>query len=259
MSPSAVEIDLTEAFPTLRNAPIVEAAIEVRARAAAPWQAEPVSASLQGALFDYPRVKLLRRTEEKVIVGPGQSPQHEVKDLGWAGLQLSTNDQKQVVLFDRDRFSFSRLSPYESWSRFEAEAMRLWELHVQLAEPSDSQRIGLRFINRFGVPSQRFEVRDYLVTAPAPPTDLPLPVVNFLHRDTLAAPGYPYSINVVRTMQPPSASGGTFQLILDIDVFTRQPSALSKADLRRTLAEMRWLKNRVFFGSITSKARSLFE
>jgi len=47
-------------------------------------------------------------------------------------------------------------------------------------------------------------------------------------------------------------------LILDIDVFTTQPLELEQSMLVRRLLEMRWLKNKVFFGSVTEKALELF-
>jgi uncharacterized protein (TIGR04255 family) len=47
-------------------------------------------------------------------------------------------------------------------------------------------------------------------------------------------------------------------LILDIDVFTTQGFDLDESILGRRLLEMRWLKNKVFFGSITGKALQMF-
>jgi hypothetical protein len=43
-------------------------------------------------------------------------------------------------------------------------------------------------------------------------------------------------------------------LILDVDVFTTQPLEPKLGTLEERLTEMRWLKNKVFFGSVTSSA-----
>jgi uncharacterized protein (TIGR04255 family) len=88
---------------------------------------------------------------------------------------------------------------------------------------------------------------------------LDLPFQGFMHHDTLAVPEHPYAMNVIRTIQPPQANGhaGT-ALILDIDVFTTQGFELDDEILRRRLLEMRWLKNKAFFGSITEKALEMF-
>ena len=81
----------------------------------------------------------------------------------------------------------------------------------------------------------------------------------FVHKDTLAVPGHPYAINLIRTIQ--QLNGGTdggVALILDIDVFTTQGFDLDNVVLERHLLEMRWLKNKAFFGSITDKALKMF-
>jgi uncharacterized protein (TIGR04255 family) len=48
-------------------------------------------------------------------------------------------------------------------------------------------------------------------------------------------------------------------VIIDIDVFTKQDFSANPADiLDKFLSEMRWLKNKIFFQSITSKAKEMF-
>ena len=78
-------------------------------------------------------------------------------------------------------------------------------------------------------------------------------------RTRLAVPGHPYAINVIRTIQ--QLNGGVdvgVALILDIDVFTTQGFDLDNTVRERRLLEMRWLKNKAFFGSITEKAFEMF-
>ena len=128
----------------------------------------------------------------------------------------------------------------------------MWQLHTELAQPTEVQRLGLRFINRIAVPQEGLRLEDYLEAPPKAPQGMDLPLAGFLHQDTLTVSGYPYGITFTQTVQPPQApeTGG---LILDIDVFTTQPLNLDEDKLDRHLSEMRWLKNKVFFGSITRK------
>jgi len=46
-------------------------------------------------------------------------------------------------------------------------------------------------------------------------------------------------------------------LIVDIDVFTNEVSSIQE-DLNKQLAEMRWLKNKIFFSNITDTALNNF-
>jgi uncharacterized protein (TIGR04255 family) len=50
-----------------------------------------------------------------------------------------------------------------------------------------------------------------------------------------------------------------FGLLLDIDVFSTEPIELRDDLLLKRLFEMRWLKNKAFFGSITPQALESFQ
>ena len=119
--------------------------------------------------------------------------------------------------------------------------------------------MGLRFINRVKLPPGELLFEDYIQPAPSSPHGLDLPFHGFIHKDTLAVPGYPYGIDVIRTTQQLTGGvDGGIALILDIDVFTTHGFELDDSVLERRLSEMRWLKNKVFFGSITEKAFEMF-
>ena len=117
------------------------------------------------------------------------------------------------------------------------------------------QRLGLRFVNRIAMQPGETQFEEYIEPYPETPRGLNLPFLNFLHRVTLIAPGNEYGISLTQTLQIPQdqTADGT-AIILDIDVFTLQPFLLALSDLKRRLLEMRWLKNKAFFGSITTKA-----
>lgn len=255
-----IRIDLAERFQHLPHAPIVEAVIDVRARAEVSWEEEAIQAQIKAQLPDYPQVDSHREFRHEVKMVPGQEPQQTLLDLGWKGLRLRSSDKPHIAQFNRDGFVFSRLEPYQSWEQLYDESMRLWPMYVELAQPVEIHRIGLRFINRIQLPPGELRFEDYMELAPVPPKGLDLPFHGFMHQDTLAVPDHSYAINIIRTIQPPSAPGSTgLGLILDIDVFTTQELELDEATLKRCLLEMRWLKNKVFFGSVTPKVLELFK
>jgi uncharacterized protein (TIGR04255 family) len=257
---SELKIDVTESFPHLPHAPIVEAVIEIRARAEFAWEERVVSEHLKSKLPDFPRVTSQSQLKQEVKFELGQPPETKQHDLGWKGLQFQSSDGLHIAQFNRDGFVFSRLQPYESWERMRDEALRLWCIHMDLAQPTEIQRLGLRFINRIALPVQETRFEGYLMPHPVPPQGLDLPFHNFFHHDTLAVPGHPYAINVVRTIlspQDPQTQG--IGLILDIDVFATQRFELRRDMLESRLGEMRWLKNKVFFGSVTSDALARFQ
>ncbi|MGH8094181.1 MAG: TIGR04255 family protein [Chthoniobacterales bacterium] len=245
-------------FPHLSRAPIAEATIEIRARAVAKWEEAIVRDALSRRLSDYPQVFQRRQVQQQLVVR-GSKAEHQVSDAGWTGLEFRSAHGKQVARFERDAFSFARLRPYQRWEKFESEVLRLWKIHCTIAQPTDIQRVGVRFINRIQVPPGQLNIDDYLVGGPHQPRGLDLHSVGFFHHDVVAIPGSEYNGNIIRTIQrPPNAQSGPV-LILDIDIFTVQPAPVDEGVLKRRLVDMRWLKNKIFFGSITSKTKELSE
>jgi uncharacterized protein (TIGR04255 family) len=233
-----LKIDLTETFPHLERAPIVEAVIEIRTRVESPWEESALKEQSKAKLPDYPKIFSQSEFRHEMKMKPGQPPEQILRDLGWKGLRLQSADGRYIAQFNRDGFIFSRLQPYESWEQFKEEAMRLWKMHAELAKVLEVQRLGVRFINRITLPVGEVRLEDYLLVPPQTPGELDLQIMGFFHQD-----------NLLVTLG--SDGGG---LILDIDVFTTEPFQQRADDIEKYLAEMRWLKNKVFYSSLTKEA-----
>jgi uncharacterized protein (TIGR04255 family) len=254
------KIDLSKVFPTLPNAPIVEASLGIQARAEGTWEAPVVSDKIKAILPDYAKLASQNQVAQEIRLEPSKLPQTTTQDLGWNGFRIQSEVKPHIAQFNRDGFLFSRLHPYETWENFTREALRLWRVYVDLAKPTQVQRISLRYINKIGLPPNNMQFEDYLQPAPALPQHMEVPFYGFFHQDMLAVPGHEYSVNIIRTVQQPQdpANQG-IGLILDITVITMKPFALGPEALDKRLPEMRWLKNEVFYGSITEKALESFK
>lgn len=257
-----MEIKVGEAFELFPKGPIVEAVIDIRTRARAELEESSMRSNLDARLNGYSFLDSRREFRHELqLKAKGENPpSQKLHDLGWKGVRFRSADEKHIAQFNRDGFVFSRLEPYIDWQQLSSEGLKLWKVFKDLAQPVEIYRIGLRFINRVLLPQGELRIEDYIQPAPVPPVGMDLPFQGFMHHDTLAVPGLPYAITVIRTIQVPPHSGGPgVALILDIDVFTIQGfELLDDAMLVHRLKEMRWLKNKVFFGSITEKALGLF-
>lgn len=252
-----MKIDVTEQFELLPRAPIVEAVIQIHARPEISWDEKEVLASLRPKLSEFENSVSRKNVQHQVTLGSAHQPMVSETDLGWHGLVCRSKDQS--VQFNRDGFVFSRLQPYQSWNQFYGDAMRLWEIYQETAHPVEMQRIGLRYINKIQLPPKETDFERYIQPHPVPPDKLELPFLSFFHQDTLAVPGYPYAINIIRTVMPaPNSQAGGVALIVDIDAFTTQPLDIKEGVLGERLTDLRWLKNKAFFGSITPVALELF-
>lgn len=254
------KIDLSEVFPHLSAAPIVEAVIQLTCRPELPWEEPSLRDELRSRLPEFPNFKSQVRFHGEFAIEAGVEVEQTVRSSPtWAGIRGESSDGLHIAQFNRDGFVFSRLHPYENWDRLVSEALRLWIVFIDLARPTEVNRIGVRFINRISLSASGIRLKEYVRWPPASPDGLTLPVAAFLHQETLNVVGYPYVINLIRTIQPPQPDGGGPWLILDIDVFTTTPTGLDLRDVQDQLTEMRWLKNKAFFGSLTSEAVERFK
>jgi len=239
-------LSMGELFPRLSHAPIMEAVIDVRARSEKEWNHESIKERLIKILPDYPKIEEQRALMAEFMADPHNSPQAMTKDIDLKGYIFRATDNPQVAQFQREGFIFSRLEPYENWDSFVEEASRLWQIHREIFTPSDISRLGVRFINRIEAPLSA-KIQDILKDPPNPPCGFKWSFNNFFHRDIFSVPDTQYKVNLIRLLEKSETQAS---YIIDIDVYTLlllEPDRVWGEHIN----EMRYLKNKVFFGSIT--------
>jgi len=264
--PERLQIDHSEVFEHLANAPIVEAVIQINGRVQGVWDEQATAKAFAAALPEYPTIQSMNAMRVTLDVqdpkasaadataqrlAPGEVMATQNVQTGWMGVRLASADGKQIAVFTRDFFALSRLAAYEDWGTFRNEATRLWDVFVKLGKVEEVARIGCRFINRVEVPLDGLEIRQYFEGF-APPAG-GFPFSSFLHHDVLTMPGHPYQVNLIRAHEPALAQSMTLPLILDIEAFCAEQSSLESANIPERLADLRWIKNRVFFATVTKK------
>ena len=250
-------IDLNEEFPTLKAAPSIEAVIHWQAHAGKKLEPEALQAELTQRLPDYPILQAQQDVQFGATGAPDGSSEF-FQQIQWSGFRLQDEGNHHVVQFMPSGVVFSRLEPYEEWKIFTAEALRIWQVFVELAEPTIIERLGVRHINRILLENGE-QPSTYLKMEPYALPGLNISPENFFYKDTYQVPGYHYGIHWARTIQPQQSEPSNQQaLIVDIDVFTTQLLQLDQDTLTQRLQEMRWLKNKLFFSSITDTALERF-
>jgi len=246
------EIDRNKEFEHLAHAPIVEAVIEIKCPPQVPWDEDTVPDKVGKLLPGYQLLDSRSEYSQTVNIENSVPIPESMKKVGWKGVRYRSEDEIYIAAFNRDGFVFSRVDGYETWAKFSTEAMRIWEVHRSIASPSDVHRIGLRFINRIPLPGGEVELDDYMYDGPKPPRDLNFLISGFLHKNIISVPGLPYLINIVRTSSPSPSAGGDvdYAIILDIDVYLQETFEVDDRKIQEHLADMRVLKNEVFWGSI---------
>jgi uncharacterized protein (TIGR04255 family) len=96
-----------------------------------------------------------------MIQGRGRPP--VVQDLGFQGYFWKTSDEKTIVQFRVDGFTFNRLRPYTSWTELFPQALDLWHLYSRVSRPEVITRLAVRYINRIPLPAGVTDFSDLFV------------------------------------------------------------------------------------------------
>jgi uncharacterized protein (TIGR04255 family) len=241
----------------LPHAPIREAIIDCRVKA--PDSFRPVAFhSLKHEIgSDYPRIDEQVGFEGQLKVEKDQLSQ-SARQTGLMGVVFRSTNGENVAQFRIDGFTFSRLRPYTSWESIFPEAFRLWKLYEKQMVPEFITRIAVRYINELRIPIQLGDFSEYLNSPPIVPPDLPRQIAGFLTRIVIPASEFGAEATITQAMVGP-ADPNFVNIILDVDVHRSRQYEISDETIRSEFEQLRQLKNRIFFSSITEKTARLFE
>lgn len=245
--PGRFNIDGDRDFPHLAHAPIVEALIQWQASPSQSLDREELKKQLGGRFSGY--ALHVQQHVEAALSASAEGVETRQRTR-WGGFRLTSGDEKYVCQFLPNGILFSRLAPYENWSTFAAEALRFWAGFVELAAPVAVERMAVRFISQMEL-KEGENAADFVKETPGLPESLGLRPDTFFRQDIMEVPDYPYRVRLVRAIQgrePPIVPRRS--LIVDIDVFTTQPTKVDQAAIDQRLKEMRFLKNFVFFNFV---------
>jgi uncharacterized protein (TIGR04255 family) len=239
----------------LANAPITEALIDVRVTLARGLTVEDLAGIKVRFSDRFPIVEEQRQSELFLQLAEGRLAPAAVADHGVTGMLLRSDDRREAVQLQDQGFVFSKLRPYTSWEDVSTTARDCWEQYVAAVPVEQVNRIAVRYINHFAVPRQH-AVAQYLTAPPAIPEDVESEAVT----NTLARLRLMGSDNrVSRVLQATEATELGTSVMLDIDCFRAVQFEPLAATFWSSLEELRQMKNRIFFGSITEFAATEFE
>jgi uncharacterized protein (TIGR04255 family) len=239
----------------LKNAPIVEALIDVRVTPADSFtqtHLEGVKTQL-GSFFSSVEEQKQGELFFQIVEGRVAEPP-TVADRGVTGLLFRASDRQEAVQVQEGGFVFSKLRPYSSWEDVSTSARRYWEIYSSAIPLKQVNRLAVRYINHFVVPRHK-QLSDYLTAPPAVPEGVePASLMNSLSRLLLVGPG---NLEARLQLACDTADFGS-NVLMDIDCFRAVQFEPSADTFWPSLQELREMKNRIFFGSITRFAEEEF-
>ena len=248
--------DLNRTFPTLRNAPITEAVIDIRAELPPSVYLEHLLDFGAGISDRFTETQQRESVQARIEWQKGAPPRVVAPPPTPDGYLFQSPEERLIVQARLDGFTLSRLRPYHDGDTFLAQARELWRRYVEIARPTKVTRLAIRNVNRIEM-ERSADLQRYVLTAPEIARGLPQEMLHFFMRVILADSSGALAI-VTETVAEPAASASTIPLIFDIDAFREIEFQADDPEIWSALGVLRQVKNRIFFRSLTPEALEAF-
>lgn len=243
--------------------PIIEAVIDIDCDLPAGLELDALRRQAYPDLRElYPKIRESITYEQTVEHGGMGEPIVANTDTSLTAIQFATDDERTIIQFRRNGFSFNKLRPYTSFDDYFGAMEHAWEIFVRLAQPALIRKIGIRTINRIEVPVDAqggVDFTQYLDSfAPRIPSGaVRMATVSFYESHLGIDTDSGRLVNIVKTMEAPTDA--YIPLILDIDVHNPlERDSLNWVDISNELMALRELKNWVFQQLLTPTCLNLF-
>lgn len=141
--------DLKSSFPTLRQAPITEATIDIQVSLPPDVDLEKLRAFRRGLEQRFPLVEERVRTAVSFQMSKAAAPEMTSQGPTPDGLLMRSESEALVVQARLDGFSLNKLAPYAKWDALREQAQELWQRYLDIALPLTVKRLAVRYINRY--------------------------------------------------------------------------------------------------------------
>lgn len=167
-----------------------------------------------------------------------------------AGYLYTSVDQKSKVEIKEGVLTYIEEHPYEGWDPFLANVKAFLVLFSKAFSGHTMTRTSIRFINRFVIEDFNNPI-DYFKTtiSASEPNAVPYPVSQFAFNMMLPVNENIYSI----VKQEFNKISDTNNYIFDIDVLDQSNLIFDIDLIAEVLANLRKIKNEIFFGNVTDK------
>jgi uncharacterized protein (TIGR04255 family) len=241
-----------EIFP---NAPITEALIDIKVTLPKELSLNDLKQLQVNIKARFPEVTEKRFFRAALKLG--QEPSYTPEEHGIMGYQFRSQQDKKVVQYTLEGFTFNKLKPYENWSKMKSEAMELWETYFKSTEPVKITRIALRYINRIEIPIPIKDFSEYFFVSPKIADMSMQSISNFLMRIETQNDKIPASAIITQAMERPTESQ-KIPFIFDIDVFRQTDYRKNEKKMWQDFDKLRQFKNEIFFSNITNRTKDFF-
>ena len=248
---------MSEKYPTLPNAPITEALVDIRCKLPKGFNLDQFKSIGSKITREYSIEKTMKFHETKIDVKDREQSVTTHDKIN--GYRYESSNGTKIVQLRDDGFTFNRLKPYKNWDEVRDEALQLWNYYKELVQPVFISRIAVRYINNLNIPMPIIDFRDYLTCPPEVPEGLPQGIISFFYRVVIPAPDPRITAIITQALEPKVDFKDNLPIILDIDVIKFTPDGFLEEDILAILEKLRNFKYQIFFKSITKKLLETYQ
>lgn len=242
-------IDTTKIFPTLTNPPVVECVVR--------WEIESAKEVERYELQQlvekfFPECEIIDQFDKPFSLISRLRETTAESKFPWCGFIIKDKKRRLNIDWRPSGLMVSQSAPYEGWDKFSELAKTIWGEFRRIYDPSIIVGLGVRYLSSVTITQER-GVAFYTNPPTNPFEDLGLDRSSYFAQDRVLIENVGYEVKLLRMLlderTPPS-------LIVDIDVTRKKTTPISGLD--SALAEMRFIKNKIFF-TIFPKAETQFQ
>lgn len=230
------------------NPPIQEAVFNLQVRSEKPFDKDGFKQFVEKS--HYSPIEPIRNVDININT-------HTISKPEITGYRCISQDNKQVVQFNKHGFSFSRVKEYNGWDKNYKEALKLWRYYCQIRNVIAITRVATRFINQFHTPI--FTKPEEYFNSYIKYNDQISPTWNQAFYRLIVSHSHGIKSQIIFDSKV-NENDQKVNIIFDIDVFADNLGLLSQDtdSLEKLFYKMKGIKNDIFEKSITDQTRKLF-
>lgn len=217
--------------------------------------------TLPGLLYERVKGRYPKKEEQKslqVEMGfEGERVHQRVKGFR-AGMLFKGEDDSGSVQIGPDMLSVHQLRPYSNWPTFKGRILQDLADYRAVSNPKGLRRIGVRYVNRVEIPSQKIDLDEFFRVGPRIPSEVPQDLAGFFLRTEIPHEEIPGVLVLV--FGPAAAEQpGTLAFMLDLD-FVSEGSGVPPLEIADSWIEQAHEAiERAFLACLTERCEALFK
>lgn len=172
--------------------------------------------------------------------------------------QFFSDDEKTRIQLDKGRLSIHKLKPYGSWGEFYPLINLVFNSYIKIIKIKSIQRIGLRYVNNFEIPSSSLDIEQYFNLRPALGGGLPQNLASFMVGTVFVFENGRDNMNV-QFLNRPATSPEKIMFVLDMDYFLINPNSVQINEVDQWITNAHKNIENIFEAVLTGKSKALFD